>query len=76
MICDECGAVIPKNVADHRRRSAHHYCNRECRAIYEKEHGILKAMSKAGKAARSLAVAASNTKHPRRRRKLIESEVV
>lgn len=70
--CAACGKELPANIRQIRHRTQDDLrpitCNRECDIERRKQQGIFKAMSEAGREARSQAVALSNRSNPRRKK--------
>jgi ribosomal protein S26 len=74
IVCDACGKEIPDEVIKARHYSQsqipqHSFHDRQCATAWRIETGFYKAMSLAGRAARSAAVTKSNSERPRRRRR-------
>jgi predicted anti-sigma-YlaC factor YlaD len=75
VLCENpsCGKAIPEAVwkaRTSRRPVTHHFCNRQCRAAYDRVTKRFKAMSEAGRDKRSQAVSQSNREKPRRKKKV------
>ena len=70
--CAFCGKELPANIRQVRHRTQDDTrpitCDRLCEVERRKRDGMFKAMSKAGKEARSTAVARSNHINPRRKK--------
>jgi len=66
--CDHCGEEILRSTYPFELKWKGHFCNKECRAAYDKASGHFKNMSDKGKAGRSRVMPQSNRENPRRRK--------
>lgn len=69
--CDHCGEEVPRSAYPFEQKFKKHFCNKECRAAYDKAHDHFKKMSEAGAAGRSRVIPQSNRDKPRRRKESI-----
>ncbi len=74
-VCALCGKVIPAHVIESRHYSLnklpkHIFCDGKCRDAFLRQAQHYKRISAIGKQARSVAVAESNAKNPRRKGKI------
>lgn len=70
IFCDQCEHEVPRDVYPFEQRWQRHFCNKQCRADYDKATGHFKRMSIAGREGRQRAMPQSNRDNPRRKKAL------